>query len=149
MSTKPDDAVVDALSVLLASSFTLYLKTHNYHWNVTGPMFTTLHDLFQEQYTELWTAVDEIAERIRAVGAFAPGSNSAFAELSTVNEETGHPEAMEMIRVMAADNEAVAASARELIEASEAANDYASEDLGVQRLNVHEKNAWILRSHRE
>lgn len=95
MSTKSDDAVVDALSVLLASSFALYLKTHNYHWNVTGPMFTTLHDLIQEQYTERWTAVDEIAERIRAVGAFAPGSNSAFTGLSTVNEETGHPEAMD------------------------------------------------------
>lgn len=147
MSTKPDEAVVDALSVLLASSFTLYLKAHNYHWNVTGPMFSTLHDLFEEQYTELWAAVDEIAERIRAVGAFAPGSNTAFARLSTVNEETGHPEAMEMVRVLAADNTAVAASARKLIEAAQAVNDYASEDLGVQRLNVHDKNAWMLRSH--
>lgn len=149
MSTKPNQAVTDALSALLASSFTLYLKTHNYHWNVTGPMFHTLHGLFEEQYTELWNAVDEIAERIRALGAFAPGSSTAFAEMSTVSEETGRPEAMEMIRILAADNEAVAASARQLIEAAEAADDYASEDLGVGRLQVHEKNAWMLRSHLE
>jgi starvation-inducible DNA-binding protein len=146
MSTKSDAPVVDALSALLANSFTLYLKTHNYHWNVTGPMFSTLHALFEEQYTELWNAVDEIAERIRAVGAFAPGSNAAFSQLSTIDEATGRPEAMEMIRTLAADNEAVAASARRLIEAAEAANDYASEDLGVRRLDVHQKNAWMLRS---
>jgi starvation-inducible DNA-binding protein len=149
MSTKPDAPVVDALSALLANSFTLYLKTHNYHWNVTGPMFSTLHTLFEEQYTELWNAVDEIAERIRAVGAFAPGSNAAFSQLSTIGEATGRPDAMEMIRTLAADNEAVAASARQLIEAAEAANDYASEDLGVRRLDVHQKNAWMLRSHLE
>jgi starvation-inducible DNA-binding protein len=112
-------------------------------------MFITLHDLFQVQYTELWTAIDEIAERIRAVGALSPGSYSAFAKLSTVNEETGHPEAMEMIRNLAADNEAVAASARQLIEAAGAVSDFASEDLGVQRLDLHEKNAWMLRSHLE
>jgi starvation-inducible DNA-binding protein len=149
MSTEPNEAVVDALSALLANSFTLYLKTHNYHWNVTGPMFITLHDLFQVQYTELWTAIDEIAERIRAVGALSPGSYSAFAKLSTISEETGHPEAMAMIRNLAADNEAVAASARQLIEAAGAASDFASEDLGVQRLDLHEKNAWMLRSHLE
>lgn len=121
MSTKSNDMVVNALSTPLASSYTLYLKTQNYHWNVTGQMFSTLHDLFEAQYTEPATAIDEIAERIRALGAFAPGSYSAFTKLSAVREETGNPEAMEMIRVLLADNEAVAASARQVVEAAEAA----------------------------
>lgn len=141
--------VVEALSSLLASSYTLYLKTHNYHWNVTGPMFTTLHTLFETQYTELAIAIDEIAERIRALGAFAPGSHSAFAKLSAINEETGHPEAKEMIRILASDQEAVVTSARRVIEAAEAANDQASADLGTRRIEVHEKSAWMLRSHLE
>ena len=149
MSKNPKDAVVKALSKLLASSYTLYLKSHNYHWNVTGPMFTTLHTLFETQYTELATAVDEIAERIRALEAFAPGSYSAFTKLSAVKEETGHPAAEEMIRVLVADQEAVSDSARQVIKAAEAANDQASADLGVRRLDVHEKNAWMLRSHLE
>lgn len=149
MSTQSNEAVVDGLATLLASSYTLYLKTHNYHWNVTGPMFTTLHTLFETQYTELATAVDEVAERIRAVGAFAPGSYSAFAKLSTVKEENGRPAAKEMIRVLVSDQEAVAAAAHRLIEAAEAANDLASVDLGTRRLDVHEKNAWMLRSHLE
>jgi starvation-inducible DNA-binding protein len=105
MNKQSNEAVVEALSVLLASSYTLYLKTHNYHWNVTGPMFTTLHTLFETQYTELATAVDEIAERIRTTGAFAPGSYSAFAKLSTVKEETGHPKAEDMIRALTLDQE--------------------------------------------
>jgi starvation-inducible DNA-binding protein len=141
--------VAGALSSLLASSYTLYLKTHNYHWNVTGPMFTTLHTLFETQYTELATAIDEIAERIRAVGAFAPGSYSAFAKLSSVQEETGRPEAKEMIRVLTADQETVAASARQVIEAAEAVGDQASADLATRRLDIHQKNAWMLRSHLE
>jgi starvation-inducible DNA-binding protein len=149
MTKEPNQAVVQALSSLLASSYTLYLKTHNYHWNVTGPMFTTLHTLFETQYTDLATAVDEIAERIRALGAFAPGSYSAFAKLSAVKEETGRPEAKEMIRVLVSDQEAVRSSARRVIEAAEAANDQASVDLGTRRLAVHEKNAWMLRSHLE
>ena len=148
MSKNPKDAVVKALSKLLASSYTLYLKSHNYHWNVTGPMFTTLHTLFETQYTELATAVDEIAERIRALEAFAPGSYSAFTKLSAVKEETGHPAAEEMIRVLVADQEAVSDSARQVIKAAEAANDQASADLGVRRLDVHEKNAWMLNSSR-
>lgn len=149
MTKESNHAVVGELSSLLANSYTLYLKTHNYHWNVTGPMFTTLHTLFEMQYTELATAVDQIAERIRAVGAFAPGSYSAFAELSTVNEETGRPEAKEMIRILASDQEVLASSARRVIEAAEAVRDQASADLATRRLDIHEKNAWMLRSHLE
>jgi len=149
MTKQSGQAVVDALSTLLASSYTLYLKTHNYHWNVTGPMFTTLHTLFETQYTELALAVDEIAERIRAMGAYAPGSYSAFGKLTVVQEETGHPEAKEMIRVLGADQEAVATCARKVIEAAEAAGDQASADLATRRVEVHEKNAWMLRSHLE
>lgn len=149
MANESKEPVVEALSTLLASSYTLYLKTHNYHWNVTGPMFTTLHTLFETQYTELALAVDDIAERIRALGAFAPGSYSAFAKLSTVNEETSRPKAKEMIRILVSDQEAVTSSARRVIEAAEAANDQASADLATRRLDVHEKNAWMLRSHLE
>ncbi len=149
MSTQSNEPVVEALAELLASSYTLYLKTHNYHWNVTGPMFTTLHTLFEEQYTELALAVDEIAERIRTLGAFAPASFTAFAELSVVSEETGHPKAEEMIRVLVADQQAISDAAQRVIEAAEAANDSASEDLGTRRMDIHEKNAWMLRSHLE
>jgi len=149
MSKKSNEAVVEALSELLASSYTLYLKTHNYHWNVTGPMFTTLHTLFETQYTELALAVDEIAERIRTLGAFAPGSFTAFAELSVVSEETGHPNAKEMIRVLVADQKAISDAAQRVIEAADSANDAASEDLGTRRMDIHEKNAWMLRSHLE
>ena len=149
MTTKPNQAVVEALSALLATSYTLYLKTHNYHWNVTGPMFTTLHTLFETQYTELALAVDQIAERIRAVGAFAPGSYAAFTKLTSVKEETGRPEAKEMIRVLVSDQEAVAESARRVIAAAEVIRDQASVDLATRRLDVHEKNAWMLRSHLE
>jgi starvation-inducible DNA-binding protein len=149
MTKQRNEAVVEALSRLLASSYTLYLKTHNFHWNVTGPMFTTLHTLFETQYTELAAAIDEVAERIRAIGAFAPGSYSAFTRLSTVREETGRPEAKEMIRILTSDQEEVAASARRVIEAAEAAGDQASVDLATRRLDIHEKNAWMLRSHLE
>jgi len=149
MARQAKAPVVDALSTLLASSYTLYLKTHNYHWNVTGPMFTTLHTLFETQYTELALAVDEMAERIRALGAFAPGSYSAFSKLSKVAEEEGRPEARKMIRNLVSDQAAVAAAARRVIEAAEAAGDQASADLATRRLDVHEKNAWMLRSHLE
>ena len=149
MKKSSNQAVVDSLSTLLATSYTLYLKTHNYHWNVTGPMFTTLHTLFETQYTELATAVDEIAERIRAVGAFAPGSYSAFSELTEVEEETGRPEAKEMIRTLVKDQQAVADSARRVIAAAEAVKDQATADLATRRLDVHEKHAWMLRSHLE
>jgi starvation-inducible DNA-binding protein len=146
MNHQSHKPVVEPLSALLASSYTLYLKTHNYHWNVTGPMFTMLHTLFETQYTELALAVDQIAERIRAVGGFAPGSYSAFAKLSAVKEDTGRPEAREMIRVLVSDQELVAVSARSVFAAAEAAGDQASADLATRRLDVHEKNAWMLRS---
>lgn len=149
MSKPSNPQVVDALTTLLATSYTLYLKTHNYHWNVTGPMFTTLHTLFETQYTELALAVDEIAERIRSVGAFAPGSYTAFAKLSTVKEENGHPEAKLMIQNLVSDQEAVAEVARAVIVAAEAVRDQATADLATRRLDVHEKNAWMLRSHLE
>lgn len=140
---------VASLSTLLASTYTLYLKSHNYHWNVTGPMFTTLHTLFETQYTEMATAIDEIAERIRSLGAFAPASYSAFTELSVVKEETGRPDAKEMIRKLVKDQEAVAKAAHRVIEAAEKSVDQATADLATRRLDVHEKNAWMLRSHLE
>lgn len=149
MTKTSKHAVVDALSVMLASSYTLYLKTHNYHWNVIGPMFSTLHTLFETEYTELAIAVDEIAERIRALEAFAPGSYTEFAKLSTVDEPTDRPDAKEMIRILVADQELVAQSAKRVIEAAEANKDQASADLGTRRLEIHEKNAWMLRSHLE
>jgi starvation-inducible DNA-binding protein len=147
--SQPNMQVVDALSRLLADSYTLYLKTHNYHWNVTGPMFTTLHTLFETEYTELALAVDEIAERIRSVGAYAPGSYSEFLALSTVEEASGQPAAKVMVEQLVADQATVAASAKRLIEAAEQAKDQVSADLGVRRAQVHEKNAWMLRSHLE
>jgi starvation-inducible DNA-binding protein len=144
-----DSKVTEALSALLADSYTLYLKTHNYHWNVTGPMFNTLHTLFEVEYTELALAVDEIAERIRTVGARAPGSYSEFAALASVKEDPTSPKAVAMIENLVADQQTVVQSARRVIEAGEAAGDQASADLGVRRIDIHEKNAWMLRSHLE
>jgi len=138
-----------ALAALLANSYTLYLKTHNYHWNVTGPMFTTLHTMFETQYTEYALAIDEIAERIRSLGAYAPGSFSAFAALSQVHEETGHPDATTMIRTLIVDQETVVEAARAVFAAAEASKDQATADLAVRRMDVHQKNAWMLRSHLE
>lgn len=143
------DATVTALEVLLADSYTLYLKTHSYHWNVTGPMFSTLHTLFMTQYTELSLAVDEIAERIRSLGAPAPGSYTQFAKSATVREDTGVPRAADMLANLLADHAKLVASARKLIRAAEAAGDDASVDLGVRRVELHEKTAWMLRSHLE
>ena len=148
MSDTDPTPVSKALSTLLADSYTLYLKTHNYHWNVTGPMFTTLHTLFETQYTELALAVDEIAERVRALGPFAPGSYREFAELTSIQEAPAVvPAAEDMVRQLASDHLAVAAAARRVVEAAEAAGDPASADLGVRRVELHEKNAWMLRSH--
>lgn len=149
MTNRNGEAVAAALSRLLADSYTLYLKSHNYHWNVTGPMFTTLHTLFETQYTELAVAIDEIAERIRSLGVRAPGSFSEFEALATVREDTGSPAATTMIRNLLADQETVTRSARAVVEASEAAGDVASADLGTRRMDVHEKHAWMLRSHLE
>src|SRR5688572_18553791 len=125
------DDVVSALKALLASSYTLYLKTHNYHWNVTGPMFTTLHTMFEVQYTELALAVDEIAERIRALDAYAPGSYSEFTKLSAVKEEAGHPVATQMIQALIADQLLVEKAAKAVIRAAERAGDQASTDLAT------------------
>jgi starvation-inducible DNA-binding protein len=138
--------IAQGLSSLLADTYTLYLKTHNYHWNVTGPMFSTLHLMFEQQYTELALAVDLIAERIRALGVFAPGSYSAFAKLSSIGEAKDVPSAEEMIRDLVAGNEAVARTARATFPVAEAANDEPTKDLLTQRLQVHEKTAWMLRS---
>ena len=136
----------EGLSRLLADTYTLYLKTHNFHWNVTGPMFNTLHLMFEQQYTELATAVDEIAERIRALGIPAPGSYAQFAELSSVKEETSVPKAEEMIRQLVIGQETVARTARSLFDLVDAANDEPTADLITQRLQIHEKTAWMLRS---
>ncbi len=141
--------VAQGLERLLADSYTLYLKTHNYHWNVTGPMFTTLHTLFEQQYQELALAVDEIAERLRALGARAPGSYSEFAKLASVKEAQGDVSATEMVEHLTADQETVAEVARAVLHAAAKAGDDASEDLAVGRIRVHEKAAWMLRSHLE
>ena len=138
--------IAAGLSRLLADSYTLYLKTHNFHWNVTGPQFNTLHTMFEEQYTELATAVDEIAERIRALGIKAPGSYSAFTELTSIEEGGGDESAEEMIRQLVIGQETVARTAREAFPAAEAASDEPSADLLTQRMQIHEKNAWMLRS---
>ena len=148
MSASADKAA-QALSHLLADSYTLYVKTHNFHWNVTGPMFTTLHTLFETQYTELALAVDEIAERIRALGVRAPGSYREFSELATVKDAEGTPSAKEMIQILVDDLATVNASAKAVFEAAEAAGDPASGDLAVRRMDVGEKNAWMLRVHLE
>ncbi|MDE0705203.1 MAG: DNA starvation/stationary phase protection protein [Rhodospirillaceae bacterium] len=138
--------IAGGLSRLLADTYTLYLKTHNFHWNVTGPMFNTLHLMFEQQYTELATAVDEIAERIRALGEPAPGSYSQYAALSSIGEEIGVPSAEDMIRQLVADQEAVVRTARSVFPAAEAASDEPTADLLTQRMQVHEKTAWMLRS---
>jgi starvation-inducible DNA-binding protein len=143
----PDRAeITDGLSRLLADTYTLYLKTHNYHWNVTGPMFQTLHLMFETQYNELALAVDLIAERIRSLGSPAPGSYREFAALSSVPEEDGQPDATEMIRRLVAGQETVARTARSVFPVVERAHDEPTADLLTQRLQVHEKTAWMLRS---
>lgn len=138
--------IAAGLSRLLADSYTLYLKTHNYHWNVTGPMFNTLHQMFEVQYTELATAVDEIAERIRALGVVAPGSYKAFAALTEIEEDEAVPTAEQMMANLVAGQETVARTARSLFPIVEKASDEPSADLLTQRLQVHEKTAWMLRS---
>ena len=139
-------AIAKGLSVLLADSYTLYLKTHNYHWNVTGPMFQTLHTLFETQYNELALAVDDIAERIRALGEFAPGSYKEYAKLTNIKEADGIPSAEEMIKDLVKGQEAIAKTARSIVPVADKAADEVSLDLLTQRMTVHEKNAWMLRS---
>ena len=139
-------AIAEGLSRLLADSYTLYLKTHNYHWNVTGPMFQTLHLMFETQYNELALAVDAIAERIRALGVRAPASYSEFAALTSIPEDDDSPDAEEMIRRLVLGQEAVVRTARSIFADVEAASDEPTADLLTQRMQVHEKTAWMLRS---
>jgi starvation-inducible DNA-binding protein len=138
--------IVEGLSRLLADTYTLYLKTHNFHWNVKGPMFNTLHLMFMDQYTEMWNAVDLVAERIRSLGAAAPGGYAAFTKLTVIPEADGVPEAMEMVRQLVSGHEAVIRTARSIFPVVEAASDEATADLLTQRLQLHEKTAWMLRS---
>ena len=139
-------AISKGLSTLLADSYTLYLMTHNFHWNVTGPMFNTLHLMFMEQYTEQWNALDLFAERIRALGHPAPGTYKEFADLASVKEPAGVPKATDMIRLLVAAQEGTARTARQLLPLVSKANDQPTSDLLTQRLQVHEKTAWMLRS---
>jgi starvation-inducible DNA-binding protein len=143
---KDAQSVADALSNVLADSFVLYLKTHNFHWNVTGPMFHTLHQMFEEQYNELWLAVDAIAERIRALGFIAPGTHSEFARLTYLQESPVAGNATEMIEELLRDHETTARTARSALVVARAAVDAPTEDLLTQRLAAHEKAAWMLRS---
>ena len=140
-------AIAQGLSRLLADTYTLYLTTHNFHWNVTGPMFNTLHVMFMTQYTELWTAVDPVAERIRSLGHPAPGSYAQFGKLASVPDApTTPPKALEMVRILVQGHEAVARTARSLFPVADKAGDEPTADLLTQRLTVHEQTAWMLRS---
>lgn len=143
---KDRKAIAEGLSNLLADTYSLYLKTHYFHWNVTGPMFNTLHLMFETQYNEIWLATDSIAERIRSLDVFAPGTYSQFAKLSTIKESNGVPKANDMIAELVAGHEAVCRTARSVFPAAEKASDEATADLLTQRLQVHEKTAWMLRS---
>lgn len=147
IADKDREQIANALSKLLADSYTLYLVTHNFHWNVTGPMFNTLHNMFMDQYTELWNALDVIAERIRALGHFAPGSYREFEKLSSIADAPSvPPKAEEMIQILVNGHEAVARTARDAFNVVDAANDQPSADILTQRLDIHEKTAWMLRS---
>ena len=143
---KKREEIADGLARVLADSYTLYLKTHNFHWNVTGPMFQTLHLMFEAQYDELALAVDAIAERIRALGVYAPGTYKKFAALSRIQEEEGVPGAQDMIRQLVMGHETVARTSREVFRVAEAESDQPTCDLLTQRMQVHEKTAWMLRS---
>jgi starvation-inducible DNA-binding protein len=138
--------IAEGLSRLLADTYGLYLKTHSFHWNVEGPMFNTLHLMFMEEYTELWNSLDEIAERIRALGYPAPGTYREFERLTKLEDTEGVPEAMDMVRLLVRGHETVARTARDVFGAAEKGNDEATVDLLTQRLQVHEKTAWMLRS---
>lgn len=139
--------VVTSLSALLADSYALMLKTQNYHWNVTGPHFSSFHTMFEAQYNALFLTVDEVAERLRALGEKAPGSFSAFAKLSNIKEETGHPAALDMVRTLASDHEKLVQDAEALLKASNEVGDDASADLAVDRIQWHQKTIWMLQAH--
>jgi starvation-inducible DNA-binding protein len=141
------EAIASGLSKLLADTYTLYLTTHNFHWNVTGPMFNSLHAMFMAQYTELWNAVDPIAERIRSLGVAAPGSYAQFGSLTTLKDAPATPpKAMEMVRILVEGHEGVARTARSIFPLADAARDEPTADLLTQRLTVHEQTAWMLRA---
>ena len=146
ISKKEREKIAEGLSHVLADSYTLYLKTHNFHWNVTGPMFNTLHVMFMDQYTELWNAIDLIAERIRALGFPAPGTYREFSRLTVIKESEGLPTATEMLKQLLQGQEAVTRTARSLIPLVSKAGDEPTADLLTQRMQIHEKNAWMLRS---
>jgi len=146
ISTADREEIVQGLSALLADSYTLYLMTHNFHWNVKGPQFNSLHNMFMTQYTEQWNALDLIAERIRALGHPAPGTYKEFVKLASIEEVEGVPQATDMVRHLVAAQEATARTARKLLPVVAEANDQPTADLLTQRLDVHEKTAWMLRS---
>lgn len=146
ISEKDRKAVCKGLNRLLADSYLLYLKTQNYHWNVTGKMFQSLHTLFETQYQEQAVAIDVIAERIRALGEYAPGSFAAFSKVSSIKEETTIPTAEQMIHSLVQGNEAVVTTAREIVALADGCEDDVTTDLMIERMQVHEKNAWMLRS---
>jgi starvation-inducible DNA-binding protein len=146
ISPKDRAAIAKGLSRLLADTYVVYLKTHNFHWNVEGPMFQTLHQMFMEQYTEAWNAVDLVAERIRSLGHYAPGTYREYLDLSRVKETPGVPKAGAMVKLLIEGQEAVVKTARELLPLAEGADDQPTLDLLTQRMQVHEKNAWMLRS---
>lgn len=146
INKKDREKIAEGLSRLLADSYTLYLMTHNFHWNVKGPMFNTLHLMFMGQYTEQWNALDLIAERIRALDFPAPGTYKQYVKLASIKEVTGVPKAMDMVRHLVAAQEATARTARAVFPIVEKANDQPTADLLTQRLEVHEKTAWMLRS---
>lgn len=146
ISAKDRGAIAGGLSRLLADTYVLYLKTHSFHWNVEGPMFQTLHQMFMDQYTEAWNAIDLVAERIRALGHYAPGSYKQYVKLAAVKETDGVPRAEQMVRQLIEGQETVARTARSVLPLAEKANDQPTLDLLTQRLNIHEKNAWMLRS---
>jgi starvation-inducible DNA-binding protein len=146
ISEKDRKSVCKGLNKLLADSYLLYLKTQNYHWNVTGKMFQSLHTLFEEQYLEQAAAIDVVAERIRALGEYAPGSFAAFSKVSSIKEETAIPSADEMIHNLVQGNEAVVTTAREIVALADECEDDVTTDLMIERMQIHEKNAWMLRS---
>jgi starvation-inducible DNA-binding protein len=139
-------AIVRGLSKLLADTYVVYLKTHSFHWNVEGPMFQTLHQMFMEQYTETWNAIDLIAERIRSLGEYAPGTYKEYSRVASIRETEGVPKAEEMVRLLIEGQEAIVRTAREVLPLADEANDEPTLDLLTQRMQVHEKNAWMLRS---
>ena len=149
LNAKDRAAIAEGLSKVLADTFTLYLKTHKYHWNVTGPMFAALHVAFETQYNELWLATDLIAERIRAIGADAPGSYSEFEMLSSIKESQDVPKAMDMIKNLVHDHEAIGKTIKSAFKAAEDGDDEVTQDMLIGRLTEHEKTAWMLRSHLE